>query len=85
MLWAMWSDSPSRNLSQVRCPTLIVAADQRRPGNEEWQRSRRERVTAAQATLPSAQVAWIPETGHDSGLEKPRGLADALGPFLGSI
>jgi pimeloyl-ACP methyl ester carboxylesterase len=85
MLWAMWSDSPSRNLAQVRCPTLFVAADQRRPGNEEWQRSRRERVEAAQAVLPSAQVVWVPDTGHDIGFEKPRELAEALGTFFASI
>ena len=85
MLHAMWSDPPARNLAQVRCPTLFVAADRNRPGDSEWQRSRRERVAAAQATLPSAQVAWIPDTGHDIGFEKPRELADALGGFLSSI
>ena len=83
VLWAMWSDPTSRKLPQVRCPTLIVAAERRPRGdNEEFLRRRQEQVSAAQAILPDCQVAWIADSSHDIGYEKPKELADALASFL---
>lgn len=85
VLWAMWSDPTSRKLSQVQCPTLIVAAERRpRDGNEEFLRRRQEQVSAAQSVIPDCQVAWIADSSHDIGYEKPKELADALAGFLTS-
>ena len=83
MLWAMWSDPTSLKLPQVRCPTLIVAAEPRPQGrNEEFLRRRREQAVAAQAALPDGRVVWILDSGHDIGYEKPNELADSLRDFL---
>ncbi len=82
MIWAMWSESPSQRLAELQCPTMFVAADRRGPGSSDWQRSRRQRVEAAHALLPSARLVWVPDTGHDIGFEKPKELADALLSFL---
>ena len=83
LLWAMWSDPSSLKLSQVRCPTMLVAAERRRQdGNDEFLRRRREQVDAAQAALSDSRVVWIPDTGHDIGYEKPEELADTLREFL---
>ena len=83
VLWAMWSDPVYPKLPQVRCPTLLVAANRHRPGgDEEFLRRRREQVEAAHAALADSRVVWIPDTGHDIGYEKPRELAEALRGFL---
>ncbi len=85
VLWAMWSDPTSRKLPQVQCPTLLVAAQRRPRGdNEEFLRRRQEQVSTAQAVIPDCQVAWIADSSHDIGYEKPRELADVLAGFLTS-
>jgi pimeloyl-ACP methyl ester carboxylesterase len=86
MLWAMWSEPTHALLPQVRCPTLIVAAGGRQPAaTPEFMERRRANVEAAHATIADSGVAWIPETGHDIGYEKPRELADVLCGFLAGI
>lgn len=85
VLWAMWSDPTSRKLPQVQCPTILVVAERRPRGdNEEFLRRRQEQVNAAQAIIPNCQVAWIADSSHDIGYEKPKELADALASFLSS-
>ena len=86
MLWAMWSEPTHTMLPQVRCPTLIVAAGGRQPVvNPEFMERRRANVEAAHAIITDSKVAWIPETGHDIGYEKPRELANALSEFLAGL
>lgn len=83
ILWAMWSDPPSRLLPEIRCPTLMVAGDRRRRGaDEEFSRRRRERLEATQAAIPNSRVTWIADAGHDIGYEKPVELAAVLRDFL---
>ena len=85
VLWAMWSDPTHQKLPQVQCPTLIVAGERRpRDGNEELLRRREEQVSSAQSVIPDCQVAWIADSSHDIGYEKPKELADALAGFLSS-
>ena len=79
----MWSDPTHLKLSEVKCPTILVAAERRpRDGNEEFLRRRQEQVSAAQSIIPDCQVAWIADSSHDIGYEKPKELADALTGFL---
>ena len=86
MLWAMWSEPTHTILPEVVCPTLIVAAGGRQPGaNPEFMERRRANVEAAHVIITNSRVAWIPETGHDIGYEKPRELANALNEFLADI
>ena len=86
MLWAMWSEPTSELMPLVRCPTLMVAAAGRRPiANPEMLERRRASVEAAQAAMPNARVAWIPDTGHDIGYEKPEELASVIGEFLTTL
>ncbi|MDE2861684.1 MAG: alpha/beta hydrolase [Chloroflexota bacterium] len=86
MLWAMWSEPTSDLMPLVKCPTLMVAAAGRRPvANPEMLERRRANVEAAQAAMPNARVAWIQDTGHDIGYEKPEELAAVIGEFLTTI
>jgi pimeloyl-ACP methyl ester carboxylesterase len=83
MLWAMWSEPIHTMLSQIRCPTLIVASGGRQTTvRPEFMERRRTNVEAALAAIANSRVVWIPETGHDIGYEKPRELADVLSNFL---
>ena len=86
MLWAMWSEPTSELMPHVQCPTLMVAAAGRQPiANPEMLERRRANVEAAQAAMPDAKVAWIQDTGHDIGYEKPEELAAVIGEFLTTL
>ncbi|MEE8443613.1 MAG: alpha/beta hydrolase [Dehalococcoidia bacterium] len=83
ILRALWSDPPSKELSRIQCPVLLVAAGGQRPNRtEEFLQRRKEQVDVALAGLSDGKAVWIPDTGHDIGYEKPRELADTIGAFL---
>ena len=80
---AMWDQPPSTVLSQISCPTMIVAAGPKpdRVGTDFAVR-RTEMVAAASEELKDGQVHWIPETIHDIGYHKPVELAELIKEFL---
>lgn len=58
----------------IRCPTLIVRGERGNFSSKHVQR-------AADA-IPGAQIATIPDSGHDVHLDNPRELIPTLQQFL---
>ncbi|ENO88503.1 alpha/beta fold hydrolase [Thauera linaloolentis] len=72
---AIQRDSDIDVLSEIRCPTLIVAAD------GDLLRSIEEAKELV-AGIPDAELAVIPGSGHMIPLEAPRALAETLSGWL---
>ncbi|MBO55427.1 MAG: hypothetical protein CL886_07170 [Dehalococcoidia bacterium] len=83
ILQTMWDTPPSVTLSQIQCPTLIVAAGpQSDRANTEFARLREIMVSAAESIIPTCEVTWIPDTIHDIGYHKPDLLASIIEDFI---
>ena len=72
LMWApRYNLALERRLQRLRCPTLVVGAeDDRLVPNEMSDRYAQ--------VLPNSRLLRIPGTGHEPCLERPRQLADAL-------
>jgi len=64
-------DADTNRLSDIRCPTLVVAAA------EDQLRSPEEARELAEG-IPGARLATIPKAGHLIPLEQPQALAGAI-------
>lgn len=73
-LRAMVGWSVTARLGTIRCPTLIISADQ-----DYTPRSLKEAYTAK---IPNAQLVTIPDSHHALPVEKPREFNRALEEFL---
>ena len=82
VLEAMWNEPPSTMFPQVRCPTLIVAAQSSASANSEFARMRQEMAVAAQSAIGDCTVRWIADSSHDIGYHQPKELAEAVKGFL---
>ena len=83
VLEAMWNEPASGMFPNVRCPTLIVAAESRNSGgNPEFARMRHDMANAAQSAIKDCDVRWIQDTTHDIGYHKPAELAQVILDFL---
>jgi pimeloyl-ACP methyl ester carboxylesterase len=65
-------------LSEIRCPTLVVAAAQDQLRSLEEARE-------LQAGIPGATLAVIEDTGHMIPIEAPQRLAEVIVPWLARI
>jgi len=72
LMWApRYNLALERRLQRLRCPTLVVGAEQDRLVPNEMSDRYAE-------VLPNSRLVRIPGTGHEPCLERPRPLADAL-------
>jgi len=65
-------------LGEIRCPTLVIAADQ------DQLRSLEE-AQELQAGIPDASLVVIEETGHMIPIEAPERLLDVIVPWLDTV
>ena len=83
VLEAMWNEPCSTMFPQVRCPTLIVAAEPSESSrNSEFAQLRRDMAIVAQSAIADCHVEWIPNSSHDVGYHTPVELAGAVRTFL---
>jgi len=67
--WRSWSKARERYSAVIAPVTLVY-------GNKDWSRaSERERTKAA---LKNARIFTLPNTGHFSSVENPRGVAEVI-------
>ena len=80
---AMWNEPSSTLFPDVKCPTILVAADNpwsnRSP---EFAQMRRDGIASAQKALGNCEVRWIADSSHDIGYHKPKELAQVLSDFF---
>lgn len=71
-------DSHAEDLTQLRCPVLIVSSDQDRLRSvEESQEMARQ--------IPQARLELVRDCGHMTPLEKPRELFTLIADWIGSV
>ena len=73
-------------LPRVKCPVLVVQADDEEPTNERAANFRRMRELGAERTrklLPEAKIVWMEDTIHDIPLHRPETLAREIMEFFG--
>jgi pimeloyl-ACP methyl ester carboxylesterase len=76
LMWApRYNLALERRLQRLRCPTLVVRAeDDRLVPNEMAEKFA--------ATLPNNRLVMIPETGHEPCLERPAELVSEIADFI---
>lgn len=68
-------DADTKRLSDIRCPTLVVAAE------ADQLRSAEEARELAEG-IPGARLVTVPNAGHLIPLEQPQALASAIAPIF---
>lgn len=62
------------NLARVKCPALVLCG--------ERDRANRKAALGLQRALSRAELAWIPQAGHEANTDAPDALAEALRRFF---
>jgi len=80
ILRAMWEQRPPALFPKITVPTLIVPSRRPNPtGRMAEMAPIRERLVAAAAeAIPNARLLWLEDTVHDSPLQRPAELAEAI-------
>ena len=83
VLWTMWTEPTSNMFPDLRCPTLLVAAERPWAGaDSSFVQRRREGVAAAQSAIADSRAVWMSDCGHDIGYQRPEELAVVLREFF---
>jgi len=80
ILRALWEQRPPALFPKIAVPTMIVPSRRPNPtGRMAEMAPIRERLVAtAAATIPNARLLWLEDTVHDSPLQRPVELAEAI-------
>jgi pimeloyl-ACP methyl ester carboxylesterase len=80
ILRAMWEQRPPALFPKITVPTLIVPSRRPNPTGRmaEMAPIREKLVAAAAETIPNARLLWLEDTVHDSPLQRPAELAEAI-------
>jgi len=81
---ALWEHRPSELWAHVPCPVLMIPAMAPEPHDERTRNvleNKRRNVATAEKNLARSQTIWMFDTMHDSPLQRPMELADAIKTF----
>jgi pimeloyl-ACP methyl ester carboxylesterase len=82
---ALWEHRPSELWARVPCPVLMIPAVAPEPHDERTRNTlenKRRNIATAEASLARSQTIWMLDTIHDSPLQRPVELADAIRTFV---
>jgi pimeloyl-ACP methyl ester carboxylesterase len=80
ILRALWEQRPPALFPKVTVPTVLVPSRRPNPTGRmaEMAPIREKLVAAAAETIPNARLLWLEDTVHDSPLQRPAELAEAI-------
>jgi pimeloyl-ACP methyl ester carboxylesterase len=81
---ALWEHRPSELWARVTCPVLMIPAVAPEPHDERTRdvlQNKRRDIATAEVRLARSQTIWMMDTIHDSPLQRPVELADAIKTF----
>jgi pimeloyl-ACP methyl ester carboxylesterase len=87
ILRIMYEMRTAELLPRVKCPVLVVQAQDGAPDNERAERFLRMKqlgIERVRALVPEAKVVWMEDTIHDIPLHRPESLAREIMNFFGS-
>ena len=85
---ALWEHRPSELWARIACPVLMIPAVAPEPHDERTRgtlENKRRIIATAQERLAHSQTLWMSDTIHDSPLQRPLELADAVKAFASGI
>ena len=83
----LWEHRPSELWARVACPVLLIPAVAPEPHDERTRdvlENKRRIIATAEAGLKQSQTLWMMDTIHDSPLQRPAELAQAIKTFAGA-
>jgi len=88
ILRAMWDFKTYQYFSQVRCPTLVIAAKPAEPISPDAQpflQAKQRGIQQAQEEIRNLKVIWMDDSIHDIPLQRPAELAEKITGFLSNV